>query len=215
MGLPQAQSAYTIAEYLTLERHSDERHYYCDGQICAMAGESLEHSTICFNLVTMLGAQLRGKPCRGLSPNMMILSSSPLRHHHTTKGLFSYADLTIVCGEPRFLDDHRDVLLNPSVIIEILSPSTEAFDRGEKFQRYRTHLNSLMDYLLVSQTHPLIDHFQRHSGGQWLFTAVEGMEATLALGSIDCELPLVEVYERIVFPPPESLLPEDEEREER
>ncbi len=126
MIAPLAKS--TAADYLAFERGSAERHQFVDGEIFAMAGESLAHSTTNANLIISLGVQLRGKPCRVLSPNMKIRSG--LAEAHSTKGLFSYADATVVCGEPRFHDTHQDVLLNPKLIVEVLSPSTEAFDRG-------------------------------------------------------------------------------------
>ena len=106
-------------------------------------------------------------------------------------------------GEPQFLDDHRDVLLNPKVIIEVLSPSTEAFDRGEKFRRYRTYLSSLTDYVVVGQNRPLVEHFARQEDGKWIIaaTATE-LTDSVPLASIDCTLRLSDVYDRIVFPAP-------------
>lgn len=197
MGLAQTQPLTAAENYLALERQSDERRQYIDGQIYAMAGESPTHSAICFNLIASLGTQLRGKPCRGFSPNMKI-RSGPLGGGKRS-GMFSYADAIVVCGEPRFHDEYRDVLLNPTVLVEVLSPSTEAFDRGEKFRRYRTHLDSLSDYILVSQAQPFIEHFRRQAAGQWLYSGVEGLEAGLYLESIDCRLALVDVYERVDF----------------
>jgi Uma2 family endonuclease len=199
MGLARTNPPCTAEEYLALERQSDERHQCVDGHIYAMAGESLEHSTICFNLAVILGNQLRGKNCRGLSPNMKIRSGPSQKNNRS--GMFSYADATVVCGDPRFHDEHRDVLLNPAVIIEVLSPSTEAFDRGDKFLRYRTHLETLSDYVLVSSDKPLIEHFQRQPTGQWIYTSIEGLAESLDLASIDCRLPLAEVFERIDFAP--------------
>jgi len=117
------------------------------------------------------------------------------------KGLFSYPDVLIVCGAPQFHDEYRDILLNPNVIIEVVSETTEAFDRGEKFRRYRTHLPSLTDYLLVSQVMPFIDHFHIGDDGVWKFSSVEGIDGNLHITSIDCRLPLIEVYDRIIFPP--------------
>lgn len=166
MGLPPPQTSYTIDEYLALDRQSEERHEYLDGHIYAMAGESLEHSLICANLIAELRNQLRGKPYSTLSPNMKVRSGPYNKEKPSNKGMFSYADVMVVCGEPVFHDEHRDVLLNPTVIIEVLSPTTEAFDRGEKFLRYRTHIESLTDYVLVSQSRPLIEHFLRQTGGQ-------------------------------------------------
>jgi Uma2 family endonuclease len=197
MGLAQLQPACAAEEYLALERQAEERHQFVDGQIYAMAGETPAHSTVCVNITVVLGSQLRGKPCRIYSPNMKIRSSPA--EHKPLKGMFSYADLSVVCGEPRFHDQHRDVLLNPRLIVEVLSPSTEAFDRGEKFLRYRSHLESLTDYLLVSTRLPFVEHFQRQSDGLWLYSAAVGLEGSLLIASLDCRLPLAEVYERVEF----------------
>ena len=198
MGLPQTTPICSFDDYLAFERGEEDRHEYFDGQIYAMAGESLEHSTICFNLATILGSQLRGKPCRGLSPNMKVLSGHYSRGQ--TQGLFSYPDVTVVCGEPKFHDERRDVLLNPTVIIEVLSPGTELFDRGVKFHRYRSYLDSLQDFVLVSSQYPLVELFQRQQAGFWLYSALADLDARLALPSINCELPLIELYDRVVFP---------------
>lgn len=196
MGLPQP--VYNFDEYLAQERSCEIRHEYLDGQVYAMAGETLEHSTICANIAGELHGQLKGRPCRVLSPNMKVLSGkySPGQ----TKGLFSYPDVSVVCGEPRFQDEKRDVLLNPTLIIEVLSPGTELFDRDEKFRRYRTHLESLQDYVLVSSISPMIELYQRQPHGFWLYSTVGGVDATMVLPSIACELPLAGVYDRIEFP---------------
>jgi Uma2 family endonuclease len=106
----------------------------------------------------------------------------------------------VVCGKLRFHDEHRDVLLNPTVIIEVLSPATEAFDRGEKWVRYQTWLPELSDYLLVSQSKPQIEHYQRQTSGEWLYSLVNGLEDTVRLASIGCTLLLTQVYDRIQFP---------------
>ena len=186
MSLPQALPVFTSEEYLSLERMSEIRHEYLDGFVYAMAGESPEHSTICFNLAGILHAQLRDKPCRGFSPNMKVRTDE--------SGLYAYPDLAVVCGEPLFHDERRDVLVNPTVIFEVLSPSTEAYDRGEKFLRYRTHLATLKDYVLVTQSKAFIEHFSRQPDGAWLYTVTNGLSESLALASIDCRLPLAEVY---------------------
>jgi Uma2 family endonuclease len=116
------------------------------------------------------------------------------------QGLFAYPDLVVVCGALQFHDQARDVLLNPTVIVEVLSPSTEAFDRGEKFRRYRTWLPTLTDYVLVAQEGPLIDHYHRQEDGTWVLRALEGLQANMHLGTIGCTVPLADVYERIMFP---------------
>src|SRR5436853_7901529 len=166
MSLPQSQPLYTVEEYLALEREAEERHEYLDGFIYAMAGESPNHGAICVNLVAQLHNQLRGTPCQVFSKDMKVRSGPIPKTRYTTKGLFSYPDLLIVCGELQFHDKHQDVLLNPTVIIEVLSPTTEAFDRGKKFRRYRMHIPTLTDYIVVSQDRPLIEHFARQDNGQ-------------------------------------------------
>jgi Uma2 family endonuclease len=200
MSLAQTQPRYTVEEYLALERESEERHEYLDGQIYAMAGESTQHGDICVNLVRELSSQLRGTPCRVWTKDAKVLSGPAIKSYKTTKGLFSYPDLVVVCGELQFLDERQDVLINPKIIIEVLSQSTESYDRGEKFRRYRMHLATLTDYVLVSQTLPLIEHFRRQSDDKWLLSTVNEIDATLRLASIDCALRLSEVYDRVVFP---------------
>ncbi|HEX8920234.1 MAG TPA: Uma2 family endonuclease [Pyrinomonadaceae bacterium] len=194
MALSHALPVFTPEQYLSLERNSEIRHEYLDGFVYAMAGESPEHSTICFNLVVVIGLQLRGKPCRGFSPNMKVRASR--------SGLYAYPDLMVVCGEPSFHDDRRDVITNPVVIFEVLSPSTEDYDRGEKFLRYRTEIETLQDYVLVAQDRPQMEHFSRQPDGSWLSSEVNGLTETLSLPSIDCRVALAEVYSRIDFENP-------------
>ena len=205
MGLAQPASYYyTIDEYLDLERDAAERHEYLDGEIYKMAGESLAHSDICINLAGELRAQLKGRDCRATSPNMKVRSGPYIKQQRTTKGLYSYPDLAIVCGEPQFQDEHKDILLNPTVIIEVLSPSTEAFDRREKLMRYRAQLPTLRDYLLVAQDTPAIEHFHLHTDGAWHHAIVFSLDSSLYLESIDCALNLNEVYDRVEFPAEEA-----------
>jgi Uma2 family endonuclease len=207
MSLARSHISHSIDEYLALERESEERHEYLDGQIYEMAGESPEHGAICINISGQLYNQLRGRECQVFSKDMKVRSGPTPKRGHTTKGLFSYPDLLVVCGKLKFHDEHRDVLLNPAVIIEVLSPTTEAFDRGEKWSRYQTWLPELSDYILVSQLKPQIDHFHRAENGQWIYSLVRELEGSLHLASIDCTLQLAEVYDRIVFPvePPDDL----------
>jgi Uma2 family endonuclease len=136
-----------------------------------MAGESPQHGDICVNLVRELSAQLRGTPGRVWTKDAKVRSGPLPRRRYPVKGLFSYPDLVIVCGEPQFLDEHRDVLINPRVTIEVLSPNTEAFDRGEEFRRYRRYNPSLTDYLVVAQSQPLVEHFARQPDGLWVIAA--------------------------------------------
>jgi Uma2 family endonuclease len=210
MALPQAESLYTVTEYLAFERSADERHEYLDGHLYAMAGESLNHGIICTNLVMALGAQLRGTPCLLLSKDMKVRSSPLPQTPRFRKGLFAYPDLVVVCGEPLFHDVHRDVLLNPKLIIEVLSPSTEAFDRGSKFLRYQTWNSTLTDYVLVSQEAPIIEHFIRRDDGSWSYYVYQGVERQVSIASVGCMLRLADVYDHIVFPAEQDTLQENE-----
>jgi Uma2 family endonuclease len=206
MSLLQSDVLYTPEEYLTLERQTVERHEYLDGLVYAMAGESLEHSTIGSNINASLNYQLRGKPCRVLQPNMKVRTR--LATDQTPTGLFSHPDCLVVCGEPIFHDVHLDVLINAKVIIEVLSRSTEAYDRGEKFSRYR-QMESFTDYLLVSQTRPSIEHFTKQANGDWILHIEAAPGNSIVISSIGCSLHLAEVYDRINFAdvPPHGPLP--------
>lgn len=207
MSLPRENVRYTPDEYLEFERRAGTRHEYLDGLVFEMAGESLVHSQICINLARELSAQLKGKPCQALSPNMKVRTGE--------LGLFAYPDLTIVCGEPIFHDQQRDVLQNPRVIFEVLLPSTERYDRGKKFMRYSSAIETLTDYILVSQDIPLLEHLERQSDGRWLHALVKGLPTGLYLRwglhltSIDCEIRSSEVYDRVEFPPDEIGQPLD------
>ena len=159
MATPQTLLRMSPQEYLAFERKAEERHEFSNGRLSAMAGESLNHSTVCFNVAGRIFAQLLGTSCRGFSPNMKICVSETGRYY--------YPDLSIACGEPDFHDDFKDVLLNPTVVIEVLSPSTEIRDRTTKLFDYQS-IASLQDYLLISQNKPLIEHYACQQEGQWL-----------------------------------------------
>ncbi|MDQ3648766.1 MAG: Uma2 family endonuclease [Acidobacteriota bacterium] len=213
MSLAQSQIPYTVDEYLAQERASAERHEYLDGQIYAMAGESPEHGAICMNLSRIVSTHLLGKRCQAFSKDMKVRSGPIPKIRHMTRGLYSYPDLLVVCGELKFHDRHRDVLINPAVIIEVLSPTTEGFDRGEKWTRYQTWLPELTDYLLVSQSKPQLEHYHRQASGEWLYSLVNELEKSVHLRSIKCTLQLADVYDRITFPIEEDDGEEDEEKE--
>jgi Uma2 family endonuclease len=178
-------------EYLRLERESEIRHEYLAGEIVAMVGASKDHNRIVTSTSFALYAQLRRRPCD--------LFANDMRVRVSTGGLYAYPDLTVVCGEPLFFEEDSNTLLNPTVIIEVLSPSTEGYDRGRKFQHYRG-LRSLKEYLLISQDTYHIDHFVRHGEIGWLLTEYDGPATTLNLASIDCTLPLADVYEKVDIP---------------
>lgn len=201
MATPQSEfqkRVYAVAEYLEFERQAEDRHEFTDGEIGAMAGESLEHSEIGTSLSRFVSTHLLYSSCRVTSPNMRTGSGEQI-NANSSKGLFSYYDLGVVCGEPKFQDKFRDVLANPKVLFEILSSSTGSYDRGEKFRRYRTYNDSLTDYVLVWQTPPLIERFERQPNNPWLMTEVKGLDSALHTASIDCRLKLTEVYDRISF----------------
>lgn len=214
MSLPQTQLRYTEEFYLARERESLERHEYLDGQILAMAGESPQHADICSNLVGILNPRLRGTRCRVWTKDTKVRSGPLPRRRHSMQGLFSYPDLVIVCGVPQFLDKHQDVVINPQVIIEVLSPATEAFDRGEKFRRYRKYNPSLSDYLVVEQDRPLIEHFARQENGLWVIAAsVSDLAGQVYVASIDATLHLAEVYDRIALTKDEEMMDEPDDGE--
>jgi len=192
MALAQRHPVFSAEDYLEFERFQTERHEFLDGSVYAMAGESPNHSTICFNLNTIIGLQLRGKSCRGFSPNMKIATNE--------KGLYSYPDLAVVCGQPTFYDDKKDVITNPTVIVEVLSPSTEQYDRGEKFLRYTNQIETLQTYILISQDKPSIEIFSRQDNGGWEKTEAKGLESVLKIDSIECEIALNELYDLVEFP---------------
>ena len=199
MSVAQSEQHHTIEEYLALERDSEERHEYLDGWIYAMAGESPEHADICTNLIAEVSRQLKGSPCRVRSKDTKVLSGPTARDRGATKGLFSYPDIVVICGEPRYHGQGREVVLNPSVIIEVMSKSTEAFDRGQKFLRYQNWNPTLTDYLLVSQFDPIIEQYIRTPGGKWIYQVFQGLEQTIQIDSITCSLRLADVYDRLIF----------------
>jgi Uma2 family endonuclease len=178
-------------QYLAIERAAEERSEYLDGEMVAMTGGSRNHGLIVGNLVRELGSQLRDQPCE--------VYPTDLRVRVSPTGLYTYPDVVVACGEPRFEDEQLDTLLNPTVILEVLSPTTESYDRGRKFEHYRT-LDSLAEYLLVSQDRPRIERFLRQDDGLWLFGDAAGLAAALVLPSIGCELRLAEVYAKVRFP---------------
>ena len=196
-----AEELYTVEEYLTYERAEDERHEYVDGYVYAMAGESNEHGEICTNIGWAVGGQLRGTICRGRTANSKVRSGSTPLLPHVRKGMFSYPDFFVVCGELEFHDAFKDVVTNPKVIFEVLSPGTENFDRTEKFQRYDEWNDTLSDFILIAQDRPKVEHYTRQSDGSWKYRYYIGLETSFVIESINCQLSLADLYERVKFPP--------------
>jgi Uma2 family endonuclease len=191
---------YTIAEYLEMERESLERHEFIDGEIFLMAGESDNHGIISANLAGEFHLQLKGKDCQLRIKDAKIKSGSfAQKPGGSTKGMFSYPDLVVICDEVKHYDKKKDVILNPKVIIEVLSESTEIFDRNDKFTRYKMFNETLTDYILVSQDKPQIEHFIRQDDNSWKVFTYIGLDKICPIESIDCELKLSEIYDRIKF----------------
>ena len=191
-----AKRLYTLAEYLELEKHSEERYAYVRGEVVAMSGASLRHNRIVRNLLRAIDTRLEGKPCEVLPTDMRIKVPAALPYR--------YADLVVVCGEPVIEDmQGLELLVNPLVIIEVLSASTEAYDRGIKFFEYQS-IASFQEYVLIAQDHPHITHYVRQEGGQWWRSDLHGAAAHLPLCVLDCMIPMADIYRQVL------LLPQDE-----
>ena len=198
MGAAQPVVKYTLAEYLAFEERSETKHEYYAGEIFAMAGASPAHNRICFTINGLLFALMKDSDCVGYTSDQKIWIK--------TAQLNTYADVTIVCGQAQYDPDHPILLTNPRVIFEVLSPSTMAYDRGEKWEFYQ-QLPSLMEYLLVWQDRPQIELYSRQPDGFWRYLRIVGLAETVTLSSIECQLSLAEVYSGIEFPPPKSPRP--------
>lgn len=186
-----AQAYLTPEEYLALERKAETKSEYLRGEVFALAGASRKHTIIAANALSQFVVQLKGRRCT--------VHGSDLRVKVRSSGLYTYPDVVVVFGRAQFEDRHQDTLLNPTVIMEILSPSTESYDRGAKFAHYRT-LASLSDYLLIAQASATVEHYERQPDGKWLLSTYDGLEAIVPLPSIGCELPLAELYDKIEWP---------------
>ncbi len=196
---------YSIADYLAGERTSRDKHEYRDGEILLMAGGTADHSLVIANIIRELGNLLKGKPCNVYDSNLRVRIPRTI--------LYTYPDATVICG-PRTLDPNDaqgETITNPRLIVEVLSPTTEAYDRGEKFARYR-QLDSFEEYILVSLTTPRVESFYRAplspassnsspaAERTWLITTTSGLAATAKLHSLDISLPLAEIYRGLEFP---------------
>jgi Uma2 family endonuclease len=172
-------------EYLALERKSKYKSEYIDGEVFAMAGGSERHNLIVANIIAGLHGQLFGSSCRVYPSDLKVRAPRPR--------FFFYPDVSVVCGETKFHDEHKDVVLNPAVIFEVLSEGTAAYDRGKKFQDYQ-QLDTLAEYILVSQDDALVEHYIRQENGSWIYTKLSGLNASLVLPSIKCQLELSFIY---------------------
>ncbi|HEX3532223.1 MAG TPA: Uma2 family endonuclease [Thermoanaerobaculia bacterium] len=181
----------SVEEYLAVERRSETKSEYLNGEIFSMAGASRSHNRIVLNLGISLDGQLKNRGCEIFVNDMRV--SVP------AADLITYPDVVVSCGNPQFADEGADTLLNPTLIIEVLSSSTESYDRGGKFAYYRT-LPSLAEYLLLAQDRVYAEHFVKQPNGGWLLTEANGFADVLDLPSVGCTLAMREVYDRVLLP---------------
>lgn len=199
------QHKYTLEEYIELEKNSEEKFEFRDGNVWSMAGASPEHEIIVVNVASELRNKLRGKPCK--------VFSSGLRVKVSTYAPYRYPDLTAVCGQPVYEElKGLQLLTNPNLIVEILSPSTKAFDLGEKFTYYKS-IESFTEYLLIDQEHAHVVLYTKRDEKVWLQQEFNSLDETLFLTSMNCELALSEIYYNIEFPE-RPRMPMDDRREE-
>ena len=190
MSVPDPIRRLSEAEYLEIERRAEFKSEFFNGEMFAMAGGKLNHSLIATNLARAMGNPLQSRPC--------VPFNSDLRVKIEATGLLTYPDLSVVCGPARFADPEEDTVVNPTLLIEVLSDSTEGYDRGKKFENYR-QIPSLQEYLLVSQKEPRIEQFIRQPSGDWLWRSAAGQDARLELPSLGMTLHLTEVFARVEF----------------
>jgi len=180
----------TPQQYLEIERAAEFRSEYFNGVMYNMSGGSWRHDRITGDVFRLLGQQLRGRECS--------VVSSSFRLQVSPDGIYTYPDITVFCGPPKFADRHTDMITDATLIVEVLSTSTENYDRGFKFEQYR-RLASLSEYLLISQDRVHIEHYARQADRSWLMRETSARDAVIVLDSIDCTLPVAEAYERVNF----------------
>jgi Uma2 family endonuclease len=183
----------TPEQYLEIERKAEFKSEYYQGEMFAMAGARWTHNRLVANLIASLHQQLRSRPCQTLPSDMRVQVEAT--------GTYTYPDVSVVCGEPQFLDETRDTLLNPSLIVEVLSPSTEGFDRGRKFEHYRS-VESVGEYLMLASERVSAELYTRQPDGRWLLTFAGRLEDSLDLQSVGVHLALADLYEKVDFPTP-------------
>jgi Uma2 family endonuclease len=188
-------SRLTEEQYLAIERAAEFKSEFLNGEMFAMAGASIQHSRIRTNLTGELYTRLRGTACEAFGSDFRVRVSS--------SGMYTYPDIIVVGGKPILADAHQDNLLNPAVIFEVLSPSTERYDRGLKFQHYRT-IESLKDYIVVEQSKIWIEHFTREADNTWTLRDYQQLDKDLKIDSIGVQIPLALIYERVELMLPDS-----------
>jgi Uma2 family endonuclease len=191
-----ARRRVTPAEYLAAEAPSDQKHEYVRGEVFAMAGVTPKHNLICGNVIRALGERSRGRRCAVMPSDQHVYVEAT--------DLGTYPDVTILCEPAKLNRDFPRSLVNPSILVEVLSPSTEAYDRGAKFEHYR-HIESLREYMLVASDGFAVDHFLRETDGTWRLTTARGLEGAVRLPSVDTIVPLAEIYENLDLVAPEGI----------
>ncbi|MCC6613660.1 MAG: Uma2 family endonuclease [Anaerolineae bacterium] len=179
-----------IDEYLDFERNSDTKHEYLDGEVFAMAGASPNHNIITSNTITHLNNQIGERNCVVFASDQMI---------KTPSGLYAYPDISVVCGGPHYDETASEILLNPTLIVEVLSPSTENYDRGEKFRHFKT-ISTLREYVLIAQDTYRIERYAYQAGSDWLFANAMGLNGEIVLKSLDITLELARLYRNVDLP---------------
>jgi Uma2 family endonuclease len=187
----------SVDDYLALEQSSDVKHEYFDGEIFNMAGGTASHSLVAANWTRELGNALKARGCRVFSSDMMV---------GVPTGLRTYPDVSVTCESPRYEDDRELTLLNPLLVIEVLSATTEAYDRGRKFHHYQT-IPSLREYVLVATDRAHVDHFTRLDDGRWALTTYDGLETSVDLPTLGAKIAMSETYTGVEFPPEPPLEP--------
>lgn len=184
------KSHLTPEEYLEIERKAEYKSEYYGGEMFAMSGARRAHNLIAVNVASELRDQLRRRSCEVYPSDMRVRVSAT--------GLYTYPDVVVVCSKPEFADDAMDSLVNPTVLVEVLSPTTEAYDRGRKFEHYRK-IESLCQYLLVASDRVSVELFTRQEGGQWLLSSAAEPEDEIGLESIECRLRVADIYDKVQF----------------
>ncbi|MEP6663581.1 MAG: Uma2 family endonuclease [Verrucomicrobiota bacterium] len=192
MAIAQTTSRLTEKDYLEIERAAPAKSEFFDGEMFAMAGGTFPHSLIGTNVAGEFRAHLKGKPCRAFNADLRVKVKAT--------GLYTYPDLSVICGPPDFVDGEKDTITNPTLIVEVLSDSTEAYDRGAKFEHYR-QMPSLREYLLVNQKEPRIEQFVRQTSGEWLLREASGLEGVLHSEALGISVSLREIFAEVEFPP--------------
>jgi Uma2 family endonuclease len=186
--LPQPR--LTPEQYLEIDRVSQFRNEFYSGRMYAMSGGSHRHALIIGNISGELRQALKKRPCR--------VTPSDLRVRVDPAGLYTYPDVVVVCGEPSYADDHIDTLLNPVFVAEVLSPSTEAYDRGFKSAQYR-RVESLQEFVVIAQAEARVEVFRRQPGGQWLFAEFVGLDSVCRFDSLDISVSMADIYDKVAF----------------